>query len=755
MRSSIGALTLALAAMAPFPALAQENRNSEARSPRPNVLVWMLDDVGYAQLSCFGGLVETPNIDRVAAMGLRYANYHTAPICSASRAAFLTGRNPHSVHMGGHAAAPRPYPGYDSKLPADAATVAANFKAAGYATFALGKWDHLPTGEMTPAGPFRRWPTGQGFERYYGFLAFDTDQWTPVVVRDTTPVAVPQSPNYHLDRDLAGQAIAMISGRSASAERRPFFMYYATGTAHAPHHAPADWIARYKGKFDAGWDVARETILQREIERGLVPASTKLAPRPEGMAAWADLAPGQRRLYARQMEVFAAALSHADAQFGRVLDALEAGGELDDTIVVVTSDNGASAEGAFHGTYNEYLFANNYLASVEENLARLEDWGGPKTYPHYSFGWAVAGNTPFRYYKQTAHEGGTRVPLVVAWPKGIPARGEVRHQFVDVIDVAPTLMALSRVPLAERVEAIAQRPMEGASFAATLADAKAPEPRQAQYFEMYGNKGLWSKGWSIVTSHRTATWEMLQTKSPEEDPWELYDLNADPGQTADLAAKRPDKVRELARIFDREARRYNVYPIGTISESRPYMQRALQHEFTRRGGRWTFPGPASHINEGAAPPTNFRAFRMTVGLNLPTGRETGPIYAQGGALGGMGLYLKDGAPRFVLRGFDGRETLIAARAPLAKGRSTIELDFARKPAAILAPQDIPVTIRVDGRTVAASTVRFAMPYMFSMSETFDLGIDWGRALSDDYEPGTPFPGTIGPVTFDFNRPSSK
>jgi len=719
-----------------------------AAAQRPNVLVWMLDDVGFAQLSSFGGLVETPNIDRVARMGLRYSNYHTAPICSASRAAMLTGRNPHKVHMGGHAAAALPYPGYDARIPASAGTIAANLKAAGYVTFALGKWDHLPSEEMVPAGPFRLWPTGQGFDRFYGFLAADTDNWNPMLVRDTSPVAKPDSPRYHLNDDLADQAIAMIGSRASRSPPPPFFLYFATGTAHAPHHAPADWIARYKGRFDLGWDKAREEILARQIAAGLMPKGTKLAPRPEGMPAWSSLSPDAKRLYAHQMEVFAASLAYADAQFGRVLDALEASGELDNTVVVVTSDNGASAEGAADGTYNEMLFGNGYYPPVAENLPFLDAWGGPQTYPHYAMGWAVAGNTPLRYYKQTAHEGGTRVPLVVAWPRGIAARGELRGQFVDVADIAPTLLELTGVPMAATVNNVAQEPMDGQSFARTTANQGAAQ-RGPQYFEMYGNKGLWSDGWTIVTTHRTKTWDMTLATAPNE-PWELYNTDKDPGQTVNLAARYPEKVAELDRLFDAQAQANNVYPISNMSEAQPHAAQMSRAEMARRGGVWRFASPVSRIATRAGPPLTTMPFRVRAKLQL-AGGESGPILALGGKLGGMALYLENGTPVFTVSDLAGKAVRFAASAPLPAGTTELELDLERKPGASLAPIPAKVTIRANGQQVAAGSAEVSIAPALIVAETLDIGIDWGSAVSDSYRPGTPFTGRIGQVEIDFNR----
>jgi arylsulfatase A-like enzyme len=747
-------------AFAPLPfnwAQAQAAPAAPVQAPveqaRPNVLMWMMDDVGFAQIAGFGGLVATPNIDRVAKMGLRYTNYHTAPICSASRAAMLAGRNPHSVNMGGHALAARPMPGYNGVIDPEDGSIAANMKQAGYLTFALGKWDHLPSNEMSLAGPFRQWPVGQGFDRFYGFLAADTNNFDPVLIQDTASVKSPGGADYHLDKDLANQAIAMIQSRAGAPSRAPFFMYYATGTAHAPHHAPQEWRDRYKGKFDMGWDKAREDILKRQIKSGILPASAKLAPMPEGVPAWNTLEPDQKRLYARQMEAFAAALSHADEQFGRVLDALEASGELDNTIVVVTSDNGASAEGALSGTYNEMAALNGRPATDADNMRFIEQWGGPETFPHYAVGWTVAGDTPLRYFKQTAHEGGIRVPFVMAWPKGIKARNELRTQYVHVTDVAPTLMELANVPLAEIVNNVKQAPMEGTSFKYSLANRKAPDQKVAQYTELWGNKALWSKNWSINTTNRTTPWDVLVDK-PVNQPWELYDLSKDPGQTTDLAAKYPEKVKELAALFEEQANKFHVNPIENAANNGKYTMMARQADFAKRGGKWVFDGPVAHIATFAAPPITGAPFTMRANVDLPTGKETGPIYVIGGAHGGMALYLKDGVPNFVLRNLAGEDVRVTADKPLSKGSSTLELSMPRKPGLIMTTQDVPITIKANGQTIASKTVTADLPLIYDISEPFDVGVDSGSAVSTDYPQNAPFPGTLRNVVFDFNPPAA-
>jgi arylsulfatase len=720
-----------------------------ARAGAPNVLVWMLDDVGFAQLGCFGGLVATPNIDRIAAMGLRYSNYHTTPICSASRAAFLTGRNSHTVHVGGHLLSPRGYPGYDGAIPAAAGTIAENLRQSGYTTYALGKWDHVIPADLTPAGPFTYWPTHQGFDRFHGFLSAETDNWNPMLWDGITPAAKPPG-FYHLNQDLADQAIAMINARSPSGTIAPFFMYWATGTAHAPHHAPPDWIAKYKGKFDAGWDVLREQTLKREIAQGLVPAGTKLAPRPDWMKAWDSLTPDQRRLYARQMEVFAAALSYADYQFGRILETLQARGELDNTMIVILSDNGASAEGAPGGTFNETAFFSSVPPDDAENLRWYDKWGGPDTPAHYSAGWAVTGDTPYRYYKQTTYEGGIHVPLIISWPKGIAARGEWRSQFVHVSDLTPTILEAAQVPAAAVVNDVPQMPFDGNSIVSTFVKSKEPPPKRAQYFEMYGNKGLWADGWKIVTPHHLRAWDLFEI-NPTDIPWELYNLAKDPGETDNLAARDPAKVAELDLVFSEQAVRFNVNPVLGHEADRAYTARMIAEEFKARNGKWVYPAPVTRIGIGAAPPIVYRSYTMTVDVDLAAGNETGPVFALGGAHGGLALYLKDAKPTFLYRPFYGEKVSMTSPVPLPKGTSKLTFTFKRGPAAPRQPSDIEMSMAINDKPVASQTARFAVPALFSADDAFDLGQDDGTAVADDYQAATRFPGQLRNIVFDFNQ----
>lgn len=717
---------------------------------RPNVLVWMLDDVGFGQLSCYGGLVPTPNIDRVARMGLRYDNYHTAAICSASRASFLTGRMPHSVNMGGHAGGSFPVEGYNAKIPASAGTVAENLRQAGYITYAVGKWDHLPGTEMSPAGPFTRWPAGQGFDRFYGFLAADTDQFHPTLVRDTSPVSTPVPPGYHLSADLADEAIAMIDARDSGRGLRPFFLYWASGIAHTPHHAPREWLEKFRGKFDMGWDKAREITLKQEIAQGVVARGTKLPDRPAGLPAWDSLSPDQKRMYARQMEAFAASLSYTDAQFGRILDALEARGELDNTMVLITSDNGASAEGGPDGLISEGYLGGNALPSLADNLSLYEQWGGPKTYPHYSYGWAVAGDTPFRYYKQTTHEGGIRVPLIVAWPKGIAARDGLRNQFVNVADLAPTILDVTGVTLAATVNNVPQSPMEGISARASFAASGHPRVGRPQYFELYGNKSLLWNGWSINTTHRLDTWR-FDAPPTFTEPWELYDLVKDPGQTTNLAAKYPQKVAEMVKVFDEQAERYHVYPQHNFGDAVAGLTDKLDAGIAAHGYKWRYAGMTSNASMWLAPPILLRPFRMTGKVSVAKAGVTGPVFAFGGQLGGMGLYLEDGKPVFISNSLKGDITRVAADEALPVGATDLALSVDRGPLDASGAADYHVTISASGRNLVDRKFRAALGSKVVLPETFGVGMDQGSPVLAGYPAGKPFEGTISNVVFDFSR----
>lgn len=715
-------------------------RPGQAEAARPNVLIWMLDDVGFAQLSSFGGLVETPNIDRIASRGVRYSNYHTTPICSATRAAFLTGRNSHAVHMGGHPVFPSDAPGYDTMIPPSAGTIAENLRQSGYATFALGKWDHLPLADVTPSGPHTYWPLQQGFDRFYGFLFSETDNFSPHLWRDNTPVETPRGEDYHLNDDLADEAIQMIGSRDGLAKPRPFFMYLATGTAHAPHHAPAEWIERYRGRFDKGWDKVRQEILQRQIARGVVPSGTRLADRPREMPAWDSLSQEEKRLFARQMEVFAAALSHADEQFGRILGELERRGELDNTIVLITSDNGASAEGGLAGSHNELLFATGQLPNASENMKYYDRWGGPETFPHYAFGWAVAGNTPFRNYKQTTYEGGIRVPLIISDPTR-PKSSEWENAFVHVSDITPTILDLVEVEPATMVNNTAQIPFDGMSFATTLAPGKAPlQTPRGQYFEIFGHKAFWSDGWKIVAPSRLNVWDI--TAPPELDqPWQLYNVRTDPGETVDLASQQPRVVAQLAGEFEQQARRFNVFPIVGQADSVAVQVRRSAADFAERNGEWVYTSPISRVPKQLAPPIDRKSFTAIAELDLPSATTTGPVFVLGGRFGGIGLYLDEGRPAFIVRSLEGDATEV--RVPEALGSGTHSLTLQVEHAAPGAQSR--VVISAGGRTLVTRDLELDIPAV--VPETFDIGRDEGTAIAPVYERNPDLSAAVRTVTF--------
>ena len=716
---------------------------ADKSASQPNVLVWMMDDVGFAQVSAYGGLVKTPNIDRVAANGLTFSNYHTAPICSAARASFLTGRMPHSVHIGGHATAARDFPGYDGKIPASAGTLAENLRQQGYATLAVGKWDHLPSGDASPAGPFTYWPSGQGFDRFYGFLAADTDNWNPTLFEDHAPITVPPADHYHFSADMANRAITMIDALRGRDPASPFFMYWATGAAHAPHHAPKSWIEAYRGSFDSGWDVARNRILANQKRLGLMPESATLAPRPEGMPEWESLSADAKRLYAAQMEAFAASLSYADAQFGRVLDHLKAIGQLDNTLVVIVSDNGASAEGGPDGLYNEAEVTRADRPDVAANLRFLDKWGGPETYPHYSYGWAVAGDTPFRYYKQTTHEGGTRVPLLMSWPAGIAARGELRAQFVHVSDVAPTILDAVGADLAETVNNVTQRPMEGVSFTSAFTAAGDSRDGRAQYVELYGNRGLWQQGWSLVTSHRYKTWDW-NTAPTFDEPWELYDLVTDPGQTRNVASDYPERVALMNDEFWRQVALYNVEPIHNLRDTAVDSYRRSAADFKRRSGRWAYTGPVANVAFALAPPVNNLGFRFSANIAPERNNVTGSIFALGGRMGGVGLQLVNGYLDLTLRTVPGDAVSVTTPIVLPAGDHAVALEMLKGDA-----NSYTVTMHIDGQLAVKQQLEFVMPRYFGLAETFGVGIDSGSTVHPAVVPNRYIDAQVTNIVFDF------
>ena len=696
----------------------------EKRPPEdaPNVIIFLLDDVGFAQVGSFGGLIDTPSIDSLADNGLRFNNFHTTALCSPSRASLMAGRNPHSIGLGSHALTAMGFPGYNAIMPESAKSVANYLQEHGYVNYALGKWDHTPLYEVSQVGPFDRWPSGEGFQHAYTFMAADVHQFVPVMWNDHTPE--PYRKSVHLDQDLADRAIEWITGHKSIKPDLPFMMLWASGSMHSPHHAPDSHIDKYKGKFDMGWDKARETILEQQKALGVVPADTKLTERIDQIPAWDSLSPEEQGLYARQMEVFAAQMEWVDLQIGRVVSELERIGELDNTLIFVTADNGASGEGGLAGTFNETYVLNGLQTPLEANLRAQPDWGRENTYPHYHAGWAMAGNTPFRYFKQSEHRGGQQDHLVVHWPKGIKAKGEVRSQYHHISDVAPTIMEAVGIEVPEEYHGVKQQPMEGVSMLYAFDNADAPNKKQRQYYEMFGNRAIWVDGWKAVSLHaKRMPWDVNVVLPFEEDEWELYHVAEDFSESTNLAEQNPEKLEELIAIFDEEAWKYNVYPLydDMIKRLAAQQDRLFgdQKEFV-----YFAPG-AVRIAEKSSAPVKNRAHTIETQLDLQ-GDEEGVIVAVGGMTGGYSMFIKDNKLYYDYNFLDGVHYILESPV-LPTGTTNLRFNFIKtKPFGGVGE------LYVNGEKVD----EVEMPEMhistYSLAETFDVGRDTGTQVSQLY-----------------------
>ncbi len=701
----------------------------------PNILILLLDDVGFAQVGSFGGLIETPNIDRLAANGLRFNNFHTTALCSPSRATLMAGRYPHSIGLGSHALTAMGFPGYNAVVPPTAKSVANYLQQEGYVNYALGKWDHTPLHEVSQVGPFERWPSGEGFDHAYTFMAADVHQFVPVMWNDHTPE--PYRSSEHLDKDLADRAIMWITGHKSLRPDDPFMMLWASGSMHSPHHAPAEYIEKYRGRFDMGWDRAREMILENQLEMGVIPEGTQLTERIDEIVAWDSLNDDEKRLYARQMEVFAAQMDHVDFQIGRILDELERIGELDNTLIFVTSDNGASGEGGLSGTFNETYVLNGLQTPFEASLRYYDQWGDATTYPHYHAGWAMAGNTPFRYFKQSEHRGGQADALIVHWPDGIDARGEVRSQYHHIADIAPTIMEAASVSMPEAYHGVRQQPMDGTSMVYAFDDPDAPNAKERQYYEMFGNRAMWADGWKAVTLHANRMPWVLNVVLPfEEDEWELYHVAEDFSEYNNLAAENPEKLAELIEMFDEEALRYNVYPLydDMIARLGSQQDRLFgdQTEFV-----YYAPG-AIRIAEKASAPVKNRSHSITTTIDLQ-GNEEGVIAAVGGMTGGFAMFIQDGRLKFDYNFLDGLHYNLTS-APLPTGSTELMFNFIKTGEFAGTGE-----LYVNGEKVD----EVEMPQMhistYSLAETFDIGRDTGTQVSRLYTDPFVFTGALDRV----------
>ncbi|WGX95680.1 arylsulfatase [Nocardioides sp. L-11A] len=707
---------------------------------RPNVLVVLLDDIGFGQLGTFGGEIDTPSIDRIAGQGLRYNRFHVTAMCSPSRASLLTGRNAHAVGIGFLADMPGGYPGYSGRIPASAATLPRILRDAGWNTMAVGKWHLTPRNDRTAAGPFGTWPLGQGFERFYGFLHGDANQWTPTLYRDNSPVEPPATPEqaYHLSEDLVDEAIRLVKDQQHAAPDKPFLMYLAPGAGHAPHQAPAEWIDRYAGRFDDGWEVLRERTFARQLATGVVPTGTTLTPRPAWVQDWAALGPEERRLFARYAEAHAGFVAHFDHHLGRLLDALEELGVLDETMIVLTSDNGASAEGGRIGSLNEHRFGFGVGDDLADNLAAIDDIGGWRGYNHYPWGWAWAGNTPFHLWKRYSWLGGVRVPMVLKPPRGVVAPVGTREQWCHVVDIAPTVLDLCGVPVPDQVDGVVQQPLAGASLAATMADPAAPAPRTTQYFEMLGSRSIIHDGWKATTDHVSSGVDderMLPgSRDFATDRWCLFRLDDDFSEAHDLADQYPDVVADLTARWEAEAEANQVFPLtdglyGHLPGIEPPLWPVPDRLVVR---------PGAHPVADEAVPSLALGALVEADVVVPDGGGEGVLAAIGDWSNGWALVVVDGRPRFLLNATSTPYDVTSA-VPLTPGPHTVGFRLAGADGVLL----------VDGAEVARA------PFPEGMGASgiqiggggLRLGHDAGFPVSDDYSPPFPWTGVLRSVTF--------
>ena len=724
----------------------------------PNVLLIMTDDQGYGVSGTFGGVIPTPAMDRIAKAGLRYTQFHSTALCSPTRAALITGRNHHSVGFGVIGEMSTGYPGYDSVIGPENATVGEILKENGYATSWFGKNHNTPTYLYSAAGPFDQWPVGMGFQYFYGFMGGETDQWTPYLYKNTTPI-FPWigKPGYNLTPDMADEAIKYMNRLNAAAPDQPFFLYYVPGGTHSPHQPKAEWRDKFKGKFDMGWNALREQIFANQKKLGVIPENTQLTPWPDDLPKWDTLSLVQKKLYAREAENFAGYAAYTDHEIGRVIQAVEDMGKLDNTLIIyISGDNGTSAEGTLEGTFNQMTAYNAILTLPEvEQMLHYEDWGSDKTYPHMSVAWSWAFDTPFKFTKQVAsHFGGTRQGMAISWPGHINDVGGIRTQFHHIIDIVPTILEASGIRAPESVNGIAQKPIEGISMAYTFdqANANAPSKRDTQYFEMFANRGIYHDGWYACTTPPAPPWALGTTKLPDVNDykWELYNLSDDYSQSNDLAAKKPDKLKELQALFLSEAQKYDVLPLDNS-----ILPRLTTPRPSATAGRnlFTYSGENADIPDGNAPSLLNKNYTITSDITIPEGGAEGMIATMGGRFGGYGLYLLKGRPVFVYNLVDLKryrwEGGVGADDWLGKGlepgKHTIVFDFRYNGPGF--GKGGTGVLSVDGKELSRQTVEHTIPFLMAIDESFDIGIDTRTAVDDSYNLPFRFTGTINNLTY--------
>jgi len=707
----------------------------------PNILLILTDDIGFGASSTFGGPIPTTTLDRLAKNGLRYTQFHTTALCSPTRAALLSGRNHHAAATGVIMEAGTGFPGYNTLMPKSAGTFAEVLRQNGYNTAWYGKNHTVPDWHGSQAGPFDLWPTGLGFAYFYGFIGGDTSQWTPALVEGIKPIEPPHDDaEYFFDRDMADHAIARIRMLHAVAPQKPWVTYYAPGTAHAPHHAPPQWIAKFKGRFDQGWDTVREETLARQKQLGIVPAATKLTERSPGIPAWDSLYADHQKVAAHMMEVYAAALAHCDFQMGRVLDAIAELGKIDNTLVIyIQGDNGASAEGGENGLLNEMTFFNNIPEQFSEVLRRMNELGGPNTFDHYPIGWAHAMDTPFQWTKQIAsHFDGTRNGMVISWPARITQPGGIRSQFRHVIDLYPTILEAVDVASPSVLNGVPQQPVEGVSMRYTFDDAQAPSRRRTPYFEMLGNRAIYNDGWIAAMTPPSPPWASVGVLDYQ---WELNRITDDFSQANDLAEQEPAKLRQMQDLFWGEAARNGVLPLDNSKVER--LDTTNRPSLTRGRSVFTyFPGQV-RIPEGAAPDVKNKSFTIAAGLEVPKGGAEGMLLTQGGRFAGWGLFVLKGKPVFCYNLAGVERYCVSGNEALAPGKHTVELAFAYDGPGL--GKGGTATLKVDGKPAGEGKIARTLGFRMSLDETLDCGEDTGTPVSEDYQVPFRFTGAIDRV----------
>ncbi|MFC2094071.1 arylsulfatase [Bacteroidota bacterium] len=696
----------------------------------PNIVIVMIDDIGFGATSTFGGAIETPTFDRLADNGLRFNQFHTTALCSPTRASLLSGRNHHRMNVGSVMEVATGFHGNQGIRPDNAKYVAETLRQNGYSTAAFGKWHETATWETSVSGPFFRWPTNSGFDKFYGFIGGETNQWDPVIFDGVTKVQKKDDPDYHFTTDMTNEAINWIKFQKAMTPEKPFMVYYAPGAVHAPHHAPKEWIEKYDGQFDAGWQKLREETIARQKEMGIIPQNTKLAPMPSDIKDWESLSDDEKKLFALQMETFAGFMGHTDNEVGRLLDAVEEVGVLDNTLFIyIMGDNGSSAEGGLTGTFNELIHLNGIFSeeTIESMLARADDWGGPNSFPHMNAAWAVATDAPFKWTKQMAADfGGTRNAMVMHWPNGFDAKGEIRTQFHHVNDIAPTILEATHLPTPKMINGVEQIPMDGVSMLYATADANAPDRHTVQYFEMFGNRAIYNDGWLARVVHMVP-WVGKPRNAFQDETWELYNVNEDFSLTNDLADQNPEKVKEMQALFEKEAIANNVYPLDDRLYERFNAAIAGRPDLMGDRKSLTLADGMYGILENTF--LNVKNTSVTIVANVDLeGNDRGIILCQGGKFGGWALYMNNGKPAYTYNYFGLQSFTVESSKKISNPNAEIKLEFEYDGDGN--GKGGLATLFIDGDEVAKARIDRTQPGVFSADETADVGLDDATQVAD-------------------------